>query len=162
MLVTDASNSGGGIGIGKVSPPSPIRPHQRLQFKAHASPEIELAVPDKKDFAFFGYPFSQKEKFHIIAVRELSALTTGVRALGRMAHWRSKDNARSTIVVAFNDNTNVICCVEKGRANSRPINAGLRNLAAWSALFQLSFELHYVKSSENPADVWSRLYDHVS
>ena len=162
MLVTDASNSGGGIGIGKASPPAPTKPHQRLQFKNHASPDIELAVPDKKDFSFFGYPFSQKEKLHSIAVRELSALTTGVRALGRMAHWRAKDNARSTIVVAFNDNTNVICCVEKGRANSRPINAGLRNLAAWSALFRLTFELHYVKSADNPADIWSRLYDHLT
>jgi len=60
-------------------------------------------------------------------------------------------------VVACNANTNVISVVEKGRADSRPLNKGLRNLTGWTIIFNLHLEMHYVKSADNPADYWSRL-----
>jgi hypothetical protein len=163
MIISDASDTGIGVGLGIQSPLPLLRQHHRLQHINGEKPLIELTVPPKSVFTFFGRALNDKQKRLQIAARELFALTTACRAWARKPAPCQPPPApfNHRLVVAFQDNTAVICCVEKGRANSKPLNLGLRLLAGYMITLGFSLEMHYVPSADNHADYWSRLLEHA-
>jgi hypothetical protein len=153
MVVSDASDTMAGVGIGKQPPPARLDMHMKLKETVHATPVAAISCPTKEYFSFFNYSFSPFFERKQIAVKELHALTTAIRSLS----VNQLNQNETKIIVAFIDNTAIIHAIEKGRSRCPIINRQLRFVAGLCMVYNMRLELHYVPSLLNPADKWSRM-----